>query len=163
RLHRLEFALDGFLALERFGFFLKFLGDAFAFQNCHVTDDFAIDDNGREENLVGAKTLLGNIAIDHRIGEAANVARRFPDFGMHDDGGFEADDVITTADHVVPPAIADVFAKLDSERTVVPEAVDAAVDFGRLKNKSTSFAQGNDLVHQVGTIRFNHKNAQSLG
>jgi hypothetical protein len=31
-----------------------------------------------------------------------------------------------------------------------------------LKDKSTSFAQGNDLVHQVGTIRFSHKNAQSL-
>jgi hypothetical protein len=159
RLHRLEFALNGFLALERFGFFLEFSGDALAFQNRHIADVFSIDNHRRKENLIGAKALLGNFAIHHRVSEAADVAGSFPNFGMHDDGGFEADDVIAAADHVIPPAIADVFAKLDAERAVIPKAVDAAVDFGRLKDKSTSFAQGNDLFHQVGGIRFSHKGA----
>ena len=50
------------------------------------------------------------------------------------------------ADHVVPPGVLDVLLEFDAERAVVPEAVDAAVDFARrkmnprLRQSDTSFS-----------------------
>ena len=43
---------------------------------------------------------------------------------------------------VVPPRFFDVPFKENAERTVVPEAVESAVDFGRLEQKASAFAQG---------------------
>ena len=50
-------------------------------------------------------------------------------------------------DHVAPPGFLDVALQLDAERAVVPEAVEAAVDFARLKEEAAPFAQRDELVH----------------
>src|SRR5205085_4538146 len=43
----------------------------------------------RELELVGAEAELARAAVDHRVGEAGDVARRFPDARVEDDGGIE--------------------------------------------------------------------------
>ena len=50
-------------------------------------------------------------------------------------------------DHVAPPGFLDVPLQLDAQRAVVPEAVEAAVDFARLKEKAAPFAQRDQFFH----------------
>ena len=108
-------------------------------------------------DLVGAKALLRQQAIDHQVAEGAGVAAGFPDFRMHDDGGFEADDVVAALGHGAPPGFLDVALEFGAERAVIPEAVEAAVDFGGLENESPAFAEGNDFLHQLGGFSVSHK------
>jgi hypothetical protein len=56
-------------------------------------------------------------------------------------------------DHVFPPGFAQVLFQLRSERTVVPEAVDAAVDLRGLINVSASLAQSDNPFHRLSRIR----------
>jgi hypothetical protein len=57
--------------------------------------------------------------------------------------------VVVTANHVAPPHLLDVPFQLYTERTVVPEPADPAVDLARLKDEPAPFAQGNDLLHRL--------------
>jgi len=81
---------------------------------------------------------------------------------MHNYGGFEANDIIPAADHIIPPAIADILSKLSAEGTVIPKAVEAAVDLGGLENESPAFAQGNNLLHEFGGFSVSHKGKSVL-
>lgn len=85
-----------------------------------------------------------------------------PDFRRHDDGGFEADDVVAAAGHGGPPEFLDVAFEFGAERAVVPESVYATVDFRRLKNKAAPFAQRHDFFHERILFGLGHK-AFSLG
>jgi len=91
--------------------------------------------------------LLGDFAVDERVGEAGDVAGGFPDLGVHDDGRLDADDVVAAADHVVPPAVADVLLQLDAEGAVVEEAVEAAIDLGGLEHEAAAFRERDEVVH----------------
>ena len=86
----------------------------------------------------------------------------FPDFGMHDDCGFKAYDVLPKLGHGPPPGFLNVPLEFGAEWTVIPESVEATVDFGRLENKAPPFAQRNDFLHQFGGFRFCHKRASVL-
>ena len=55
--------------------------------------------------LVGAEALLADAAVDERVGEAADVARRLPDLRVEDDRRVEGDDVVALA-APSPPASA---------------------------------------------------------
>src|ERR1043166_2043632 len=100
-------------------------------------------------------------AFAGRIGERTHMPARFPYFRVHDDRAVEADhaDFLAiragrgVADHVLPPGVLDVFLQLDAERAVVPEAVDAAVDFAGLKDKPAATAQRDQLFHVHGNPR----------
>src|SRR5208337_623855 len=96
--------------------------------------------------LVGTETAFARLAINHRIAERVHVAAGLPDFRRHDDGGFEADDVVALAGHGIPPKFLDVALEFRAERAVVPQAVDAAVNFGRLKNEPAPLAQRHDFL-----------------
>ena len=67
-------------------------------------------------------------AIDHWIGEILHMAGSFPHFGVHEDGGVEALDVAALS-HGAPPGVLEIAQHLDSERAVVPAAVQAAINF----------------------------------
>ena len=76
------------------------------------------------------------------------MAAGFPDFGMHDDRGFEPDDVVALLRHAAPPVIFDVAFEFGAQRAVVPETIDAAVDLGGLKDETAALAQRHDLFHE---------------
>ena len=98
-------------------------------------------------DLVRAKALFCEETIDHQIAERAGVAAGLPDFGMHDERGLQTDDILAQQSHRAPPEILDVALQFGPERAVIPEAVEAAVNLGGLKNQALSFAEGNDFLH----------------
>src|SRR5262245_41904500 len=99
--------------------------------------------------------MLGLPTVNHHVAEQIKVARALPNLRMHDDRRVETDHLIrrrsarrlhqlvVAGDHVAPPGLLDVALQLNAERAVVPEAVETAVDFARLKQKPTPTAQGN--------------------
>ena len=105
--------------------------------------------------MVCTESLFGVFIIHHRIGEPADVAACYPHFWVHDDAAIEADhaDFLAVgaggrvADHVRPPGVFDVLLQLDAERAVVPEPVDAAVDFRRLEDEPAVLAKFGELRH----------------
>jgi len=83
-----------------------------------------------------------------------------PDLRRHDDGGFEAGDVVALAGHAVPPEFLHVALEFRAERAVIPKAVDAAVNFRRLKNEAPPLAQRHDFFHLQILFWFGHRNGQ---
>ena len=47
----------------------------------------------------------------------------------------------------MPPRLADVPLQLDAQRAVIPKALQAAIDFARLEQEPTPFAEGYQLIH----------------
>ncbi len=110
-------------------------------------------------NLIVAIAFLRLAAIDHEIAEEIEMAGAFPDLRVHDDGAIEPDhlvgrgsagqdaNIVMGGDHVAPPGFLDVAFEFDAEGAVIPETVEAAVDFARLKNEPSAFAEGDELIH----------------
>jgi hypothetical protein len=61
-------------------------------------------------------------------------------------------ELIAAHDPIVPPSVFDIAFEENAEWTVIPESVESAVDFGRLKQKAPAFAQGNKLLHLHGKV-----------
>ena len=98
-------------------------------------------------DMVGADALVGERALSHHVGKGIDMPAGLPDRGMHDDRGVEADDVIAVARHGAPPGVAQISLQLGTQRAVVPEAADAAVDFRGLEDKASALAEADDLLH----------------
>src|SRR6185312_624873 len=100
--------------------------------------------------IVGTKAFLAIAAVDERVNEAGDVARRLPDARVHEDRGVESFDVVAGAHHGVPPPVLDVLLELDAQRAIVPYGSGAAVDLGGLVHEPAPLAQGHEAVHHVG-------------
>ncbi len=108
--------------------------------------------------MVGTVAVLGFAAVDHGVGEAADVSGGDPDLGVHDDGAIEADHIEGlaveaggwAADDILPPGVLEVAFEFDAEGAVVPESVDAAVDFGGLPDEAAAAAEGDEFFHFGG-------------
>ena len=103
-------------------------------------------------DLIRAKSFFRQQAIAHRIAERVHMAAGFPDLRRHDDGRFEAGDVVALAGHGVPPEFLDVALEFRAERAVIPEAVDAAVNLGGLKHKPAPLAS--DTIFSMSGFSF---------
>src|SRR6185312_15856653 len=68
---------------------------------------------------------------------------------VHEDRAVDADDVLAIAHHRLPPRVLDVALELDAERTVIPGAVEPAVELRRLKEKAAPARERDQLVHQL--------------
>ena len=109
--------------------------------------------------MVFAKAAFALAAIDHFVDEQVVVPAALPNLRVHDDRRInpshainprrtgEHIQVIVSQDHVLPPSVLDVTLELDAQGAIIPEAVQAAVDFARLKDEPPSLAQRNNLLH----------------
>src|SRR5205814_6927264 len=106
-------------------------------------------------DLIGPQPRLARSTIDHRIAESVLVTARFPNRAVHQDRAVHADDVVAFVGHDAPPIIFQITLQLDAERSVIPETIQPAVDFARLKNETAPLAQADDLFHpcRAGTRR----------
>ena len=111
-------------------------------------------------DLVRAKATIGQQAIDHRIAERFNVAGRFPNGRMNDDGGIDADDIFAFLGHPAPPGLLEVAFEFHAEGTVIPETVDAAVDLRGLENEPPPLTERDDLFHALACFQFSHTKAE---
>ena len=112
-------------------------------------------------DMVGTEAAFALAAVDQFVGEQVVVARHLPHLRVHHDRRFEADHVVARrrtgerrnlvvrGNHVGPPRLPHVAFQLDTERPVVPEAVQPAVDFRRLKDKPAPLGESHDLVHTI--------------
>ena len=116
----------------------------------------AVRAGGRVGHLVHAEARLALLAVAHDVAETVHVTGGFPDFRVADDGGVQADHVVAFFDHVEPPLAFDRALQGDPVGAVVPEAVEAAVDFGALKYEAAPFAQADDLFHAGINRLFRH-------
>ena len=96
---------------------------------------------------------------------------------MHNDRAIEADhfvrargangldEFVVSLAHVAPPSVLDIAFEFDTERSVVPEAVNPTVDLTGLKHESTSLAERHQFFHlhiecvsreteEVGSLKF---------
>ena len=105
---------------------------------------------GRALQVLRPEAELAVAAVDHRVGEARDVARDLPDPRVHDDRGIEAHDVVALLDHRAPPGRLQVVLELHAERTVVPEAAHAAVDLAAGKHETPALGEADDDVHVRG-------------
>ena len=101
------------------------------------------------DEVVRAVAGMAVFTIHERVGEAANVAGRFPDFRVHEDGGVEADIVFVLLDEFLPPGAFDVVLQFDAEGAVVPAVGEAAVNVRTRENEPAVLAQRDDLIHSL--------------
>ena len=147
------------------------LGQTFLALGLHGHEDLlALGLDPAAPDLIVAIAFLGLLAIDHEIMEKIVMARALPHLRIHDDGAIEADhlkrrrrtwqrgQVVMAGDHVAPPGFLDVALQLDAERAVIPEAVEAAVDFARRKDEAAAFAQRDEFFHVHGCSSFGYVN-----
>ncbi len=142
--HQIEFARLSELALVVFAGMLTWFERAFA---CF--------------HMIDAKPRLARPAIDHKVVKQVVMPRAFPHLRVHNDRAIETDhrkglrragrrrELVVVGDHVAPPRVFDVALQLDAQGSVIPEAVEAPVDFRRLVDESAPFAQRDDFVHCV--------------
>src|SRR5476651_2073075 len=77
------------------------------------------------------------------------MAARLEHSAMCQNRTVNADNVVALADHDAPPIILQITLQLDPERTVIPAAIQSAVDFARLENESPPLAQADDSLHSL--------------
>ena len=103
--------------------------------------------------MVGAKAMLTDLAVDHHVVKGIDVPRCLPYERMHDDGRIEGNDVVAQLDGVAPPGALDVLLEHGPQRPVIPEPVDSAVDLAGLKDETAALGEGGDLFHRDATSR----------
>ncbi len=103
---------------------------------------------------VGAEALPAGAAVDQRVREPLEVARRLPGARMLEDRRVQRDDVVAVADHRPPPLALDVVAQQHPVMAVVVGRAEPAVDLRGRKDEATPLAERHDLVHghRVGPI-----------
>ena len=96
--------------------------------------------------VVGAEPLVAREALDERVAERRDVARRNPGLPRQDDRGVQADDVVALDDHRLPPLPLDVVLQLHTERAVVPRRPGASVDLTARVHEASALAEAHDGV-----------------
>ena len=109
----------------------------------------AVGAGGRIGHLVHPVAGLALAAVGHEVAELIEMTRGLPDPGVADDGRIESFDVVAGLDHLVPPEVFDGALHPRTVGAVIPETVDAAVDFRARENEPAPLAQADDLIHQL--------------
>src|SRR5690606_29393576 len=89
-------------------------------------------------------------ALHERVGEGADVTGGHPGLPGQDDRGVQADDVLASVHHRLPPLTLDVLLELDTERAVVPRRAGAAVDLTAREDEPSALAEGDDGIDDGG-------------
>ena len=107
---------------------------------------------GRVLEVVGAEAVLADAAVDHRVGEAADVARGLPDARMQHQRRVERDDVVALLHHRAQPGGLDVALHEHAVVRVVVGRAEAAVDLRGREDEAAAAAERDDGVHRHGLL-----------
>src|SRR6266851_2747572 len=88
-------------------------------------------------------------ALAEGVDEVGEVAGRGPHLRRHDEGGFQADDIVPQLHHMAPPQIANRPLHRDPIRSVVVEARHSAVDLARREVEAAPLRERYDFFHQL--------------
>ena len=84
------------------------------------------------------------------------MAGRLENRRMREDRTVHADHVIALMHHDAPPVVLQVALQFNAKRSVIPSAIESAVDFAGLENKTAPFTQADDFFHALGVGRRAH-------
>ena len=104
--------------------------------------------------VVGTEPQLAGAAVDHRVGEACDVARCDPDLRVHDHRGVERDHVVALLDHRALPLALDVLVQQDPVVAEVEGRAETAVDVRGREHERAPSAQRRDLLDRGGSFEF---------
>src|SRR5207237_3542353 len=107
-------------------------------------------------NLISAKALFRQQAIDHRIGKGIDVTARFQHRRMGQDRAIQPDDVVAVAHRHLPPILLEIIFEFDPERSVIPHPVESAINLARLENEPAPLAQTDNLLHSLRILLPSH-------
>src|SRR3546814_15218764 len=102
----------------------------------------------RTDTLVPYTTLFRSLG--QRVVEGVDVTAGDPGLAGQDDAGVEADDILATLHHRLPPLALDVLFQLDTERAVVHGGSRATVDIADRVDEAPALGEGNDVVDGRG-------------
>src|SRR3989344_3842675 len=77
------------------------------------------------------------------------MTRRFPDSGVHEKRGINADRIVAVVDHRPPEGALDVVLELNAERAIIPRAGKTAVDLRAGEDKAPPLCEGHNRLHHV--------------
>ena len=97
--------------------------------------------------LIGTMTGLAVLAVHQRIGEAAHVTGRHPDFRVHEDCGIQRHVVAALLHELALPRVFYVVLEKAAQRAVVPRVGQTAVNFGAGVYVASVFAERHDFFH----------------
>ena len=98
------------------------------------------------QQVVSAVALVGVQRLHQRVSEGSDVTGSFPDLARQDNGGIQADDILTTGDEGLPPLALDVFLQLHTQGTVIPCRAGTAVNFTTRVNEPPALTQVGDGI-----------------
>ena len=104
--------------------------------------------------VVGTEAQLAGAAVDHRVGEACDVARCDPDLRVQDHRRVERDHVVALLDHRALPLALDVLVQQDAVVAEVEGRAETAVDVGGREDERAPAAQRRDLLDRGGSFEF---------
>ncbi len=111
--------------------------------------------------VVGTEAQLAGAAVDHRVGEAGDVARCDPDLRVQDHGGVERDHVVALLDHRALPLALDVLVQQDAVVAEVEGRAETAVDVGGREDERAPTAQRRDLLDRGGSFEFSRASPET--
>ena len=111
---------------------------------CHVHRAPAVSLRHPDKVMISPEATLTFAAVYKPVIKRVFMSAVLPHQAIQNDRRVESFNVVALVDHPAPPSLLDVIAKLDAERTVVPGAAEAAVDFRRGKDKPAPLGEGND-------------------
>ena len=119
---------------------------------------------GLRVDLIRAESGLGEKAVAHGIGKSPDVSGGGEHGLVGEDGSIESENVVAFLDVLSPPVVLEVTFEFRSEWAVVPATIQPAVEFGRLKDESTSLAQGDNFLHAygIGLVFVSHGSGRSF-
>ncbi len=98
---------------------------------------------------VGAVALLGVAVVDQRVVESVDMARCFPDCGVHEYRRIDAHDILVEQSHGIPPVALYVVLEFYAVLAVVVHGGQSVVDFAGGEYKAVFFGVGNDFFENV--------------
>src|SRR5438874_5346610 len=98
-------------------------------------------------NLISAKALFCQQAIDQRISKGIDVTARLQHGGVSQDRAIQPDHIVAVAHDDLPPILLEIIFKLDPKRAVIPHPVEPAINLARLENEPASLTQADDFFH----------------
>jgi hypothetical protein len=115
--------------------------------------------------MVGTEAVLAVAAVDHLVVELCDVSRCDPGVRVHDDRRVERDDIVAQLDRLTPPRVLHVALEDRTERTVVEETADPAVDLTGLEDEPATLRERGDLLEADVGLRcgLRHRTAEVRG
>ena len=98
---------------------------------------------------VSAVALLAVAVVDEGVVEGVDVARGFPNGGVHENGTVKPDNVVVQQHHTLPPVLLNVVFQFYAVLSVVIDGCQTVVDIAAGEHEAVLLAVRNDFLEHI--------------